>query len=96
MQIKAIGIPWYTRENYRILKATMRDGKVLPDTFDEWLAKANEVRKRYIAQGYLVAQAELDIKAFPAWCKANGHKVDAEGRTAYANLVAFQTYNKAQ
>ena len=66
MQFQAIGIAWYTRENYLQLKAIMVDGHVLTDTFDDWHRSAEQARKRYIAQGVIVVRADLDPQMFPA------------------------------
>lgn len=92
----AIGIAWYARDTYLQTKAAMDDGHVLPDTFDEWERKAQQIRKQYLAQGVMVVPANIELDAFTTWCRANGRNLDAQGRMDYANFIAYTTYNKTK
>ncbi len=38
-----VGVPWYTRQNYRRILEIMEDAHLLPSTFDKWLHAAEEV-----------------------------------------------------
>ena len=40
MELQAIGIPWYKRENFNELVKLFDDGHKLHDTYPEWLASA--------------------------------------------------------
>lgn len=90
--IRAVGIPWYDREDYARVLAVMEDAEVLPATWEDWFKKAKNVRDQLRAQGHLVEKVHVDPDTFPDWCRANGHNVDAKGRTAFANLAAYERF----
>lgn len=91
--IRATGIPWYAREDYPGILAIMEDAQVLPATWEEWFKRAKKVRDQLRAQGHIVEQVHIDPDTFPEWCGANGHNVDAKGRTAFANLHAYRKFS---
>ncbi len=87
-QVEAVGIAWYRREDYQRLKEMFTDGSKLPDTFDEWFRLARRTYRTLTASGLRVERAYIDPEVFPAWCKANGLKMNAKARTYYGNAVA--------
>lgn len=89
-QIQAVGMAWYKREHFERLRAVFEDGHVLHRSFDEWLRDAEKGRKGLEAKGVRVVCVDIDPDAFPAWCAANGQRVNAEGRTKYANLITYK------
>lgn len=86
------GIVWYRREDYDRLKALFPDGSKLPDTFEEWLAKAQEVLATLVAADVCVEKAYIDPETFPDWCRTHRHKMDERGRTAYATEFASRKH----
>lgn len=96
MHVQVIGIPWYRREEYAAIRSIMADAHVLPATFDVWLAKAEQVRDGLLSQGGIAVEAHIDPERFPGWCRGRGLHVDAHARTEYANLMAFEHYQKLQ
>lgn len=88
--VQAIGIAWYREADYERLRSIFIDSHALPDTFEKWQQKAEQIRKTQIQQGRIVIQAYIDPDTFPAWCAARGHKVDASGRMAFANAEAYR------
>ena len=51
MELQAIGIPWYKRENFNELVKLFDDGHKLHDTYPEWLASANSLRREIESKG---------------------------------------------
>lgn len=96
LPIEAIGIPWYARDDYRRILEVMEDAHLLPKTFDKWLYRAEKTRQEHLRSGVIVVKAQIEPDAFVAWCRENSQHVDASGRNAYASLVAYQYYLKAQ
>ncbi len=91
MQISATGIAWYrTPKDYQSLRAVFSDADTLPGTYEDWLAKAEQLEKRIKAQGGRPIRAYMDPVNFPKWCKDNGCDVDAQGRTNFASAHAAQ------
>ncbi|WP_431113018.1 hypothetical protein [Variovorax paradoxus] len=88
MQVQIAGFPWFTRESFPVLRAMFEDGHVLHRTYDEWFAAAERNCKAFEAKGVRVIRVDLDPDQFSKWCKAQGLKLNAEGRMGYANFVA--------
>jgi hypothetical protein len=78
-----IGIAWYHREDYLALKAMFRDGKKLPDTFDDWRKIVRESTEMLRGDNVEIVKAYIDPKTFPEWCRARGMKMNAKARMQY-------------
>jgi hypothetical protein len=89
-QVQAVGMPWFRRETFDVLRAMFEDGHKLHRTYDEWLRAAETGRKSMEVKGVRVVCADLDPHEFPEWCKAKGLKLNAHARMEYANSVAYQ------
>ncbi|CAA2108232.1 hypothetical protein [Variovorax paradoxus] len=90
MQVQIVGFPWFTRETFPVLRAMCEDGNKLHRTYDEWLRAAETGSKSFEAKGCKVFRVNLDPEQFPKWCKAQGLKLDSNGRSRYASFVAAQ------
>jgi hypothetical protein len=86
--IRALGIPWYRREDYPRILEIMADREVLPPTFNEWRKRASQVEGGAKAQGMIVVRAVIDPDKFSDWCRARGLDIDARARTSFANDLA--------
>jgi hypothetical protein len=87
-QTKAIGIPWYYRQDYRRILDIMEDAGSLPETYHGWLKLAEKAESDYKRQGFIVVRAIVDPSKFPAWAAARGLNVDAKARMQWANEFA--------
>jgi hypothetical protein len=85
---RAIGVPWYVRQDYSRLLAIMEDADVLPPRYDQWLQRAERFERDRLREGQIVVRAIIDPQNFPAWCAARGLNVDAKGRAAFAGEEA--------
>ena len=65
MSVDAIGVTWYRREDYERLKAMFKDGEKLPDTYEDWLAKAQVTVLTLAADRLRVERAYIDPETFP-------------------------------
>lgn len=88
--VRAIGIPRYRAENYDACRRIMADGQKLPVAFHIWRLAAEREEKRLQRLGQTVVRAHIDPETFPDWCRASGLDIDAQGRIAWANRVAFE------
>lgn len=79
---KAIGtaIPWYRREQYADILRIMADSDLLPATFDQWQARAEQAVALIQREGGTPVFVEIDATTFPAWCRIRGLNIDAEAR----------------
>ncbi len=97
VDISATGIPWYrTAEDYRDLLAIVTDADILPDTYEDWLAKAEDFEKEIKAKGGRALRAYIEPGNFPKWCTDNGCDVNAYGRAEFAATYAAEILRKEQ
>lgn len=93
---KILSFFWYKKEQYLVFRSACIDGHVLPETYEDWLQKTMQGVHQFESQGVTVIKAEADIDDFRAWCAFSGHKLDAKGRTAFANLKAVDYLRRKQ
>ena len=79
-----LGLPWYRREDYPAVLATMHDAQLLPPTWEEWHENAERLEADMKASDHVVIRVAIDPETFPAWCLAHGLNVDAEARSRFA------------
>jgi hypothetical protein len=83
-------IPWFTAETWPELLTVAADRADLPDTFAEFELIAGRKFERLRAQGVPLHRVLVSIPEMAAWCRANGFRVDAPGRAAFAAFVAMR------
>jgi hypothetical protein len=86
--VSVVGIAWYRRADYDRLMSIFPDREELPDTFEDWLSDAQRTYNELLLNGIIVEKAFLDPETFPKWCRANGMKMDTDGRLRYATEYA--------
>jgi hypothetical protein len=89
------GMAWYRPEDYAAILSIMEDPHTFFNTYEEWLSSAEKGEKSMRLQGRIVVRAYIDPATFPAWCRGNGHNVDAKARAAYAKFIAGQQAGNA-
>mgnify|MGYP000987374674 FL=1 len=96
MQIRAVGIPWYRREDYPALLRLFVDRDRLPARFDDWLQRAEQTLQSVQAGGQIAEKVYLDPAEFSRWCGARGLDIDSDARMAFANeAVALKYRNQS-
>lgn len=91
---RAVGIPWYTLEDYERIKTMMEDGHLLPHVYSLWRLKAEQTERQLRRQGQLVVRAALRPDEFAAWCAARGLNVNAQARMQFATEAAYDVHGK--
>lgn len=92
--IRAIGIPWYSRDDYPKLREIFDDGDKLPASFSDWLKGVQRFKDEKERDGFGVVKAHIDPDTFPTWCAERGLNVDASARIKFANLAAYREYGQ--
>lgn len=46
LQVRALGMAWYRRQDYGRILEIMEDAHLLPPTFDKWLGKAEKLESQ--------------------------------------------------
>ena len=90
--VRAVGIAWYHRQDYRRILDIMEDADILPASYDEWLKGAEAGERQLKRSGHTVVRAIIDPDEFPAWCRTRSLKIDAEGRVRWANEAAYRHF----
>ncbi len=86
-----IGMIWYYREDYDAILRIMNDSHKLPESFDVWLAEAEQGEENLKQDGYTVVRARIDPETFPDWCRSHGRNADLQARMGFANFIAKQS-----
>jgi hypothetical protein len=79
---------WYREEDWDTLKTLFADAHLLPKTYADWLARAEDMKARVQADGDIVIKVFIDPETFPAWCTKKGLPMDAEARSQLAIEMA--------
>lgn len=79
---------WYKEEHWETLKTLFTDADRLPQTYGDWLRRAEEMKSQIQAAGDIVIKVYIDPETFPAWCRHKGLAMDAEARSQLAIEVA--------
>jgi hypothetical protein len=83
-RVSAVGIPWYKREDYPRIRKTMADSKALPETYYDWLRRAEALERRIAANGVTAVCAMIDPEQFLIWCRIRALKCDSQARGRFA------------
>ena len=89
----AVGIAWYHAADYAGLLETFEDKDSLPDTYEEWLKRANRVYRYLKREGLIVDKVYLRPDEFPAWCAAKAMGLNSSARNQYAAEFVQRKYN---
>ena len=92
MEIRSIGVAWYRKDDYDVLRGLFADGHNLPLTYEAWEQQANAFSNRMADRGVVIRKAYIDPKTFPAWCQSRGMKIDAKARQLFATEFARRYY----
>jgi hypothetical protein len=85
---RAVGIPWYEREDYSRVLEIMTDRTKLPHSFDEWLRTAELIERHAQGLGRPTIRAMIKSDAFTIWCSARRLRPNGDSRGLYASEAA--------
>lgn len=79
---------WYKEEHYETLLGIFDDANLLPPTYEDWLARAEEKKAEAEGVGDQVLKVFIDPDTFPEWCEKKNLPKDANSRSQLAIEVA--------
>ncbi len=79
---------WYKEEHYTQLLTLFDDADLLPRTYQDWLARAEEKKAEIEENGDQVIKVFIDPETFPEWCEEKNLPMDANSRSTLALEVA--------
>jgi hypothetical protein len=88
----AVGVYWINEGDYPALRRIFDDGNKMPNTWREWLKKAEEMERGLISYGHVVLRVRIDPDTFVEWCASKGAKSSSEGRKKLIAAVVYERY----
>ena len=80
---KIYSIPYYKKEQYKLLRQISSDKETFPEAFEEMFAdtelKYNQLKKK----GLTVVRINVDVNELLKWCVSQGLVIDPESRLKY-------------
>jgi hypothetical protein len=80
---RVVGIGWYRREQWALLKAESADAAALEDTYEEWLQGAERIVRDLASHGVTAERVDIDVTSLVAWCHEHGRRVDGAARADF-------------
>jgi hypothetical protein len=85
-----IGIAWYRKPEWDLLRAAASDPEVLEGTYEEWLAGAERTLGDLQRAGIAVERVEVAVADLQAWCQARSIPLDGSARSSFAAELVRQ------
>ena len=82
---RIVGVPWYRREDYPEILATMEDAHTLAPTYEGWLMAAENNEAEARRAGVRVLRVPLDPETFTRWCADRGSPRTRASRVEFVN-----------
>ena len=79
-----MGVAWYRKEQWELLRKISEDVDELEETYEEWLREATVGLKRMKDLGMEVEEVDVDVNELVAWCKQRGEPVNGSSRSEFA------------
>ncbi len=77
-------VPWFTPQNYDVIKRAIKIDANLPDTYDKWFNLQTKRIAEIEARGTIVYKVVIDPNEFARYCRASGHQQNGAMLRAYA------------
>ncbi len=81
-----IGVGWYNKEQWDLLRKNSEDVNELESTYYEWVANANDTIKKFSISGYVIKKIEIDVNELIDWCKKEKYSLNGESRSKFISL----------
>ena len=82
-----IGVTWYTADQWRLVKAASADADRFEETYEDWVAMAEEATKNMLSTGIITERVYVIASELLAWCLAHGKANDAASRSEFVSQV---------
>ena len=91
MKEMAIGIGFYRREQWQLLRETAIDAHLLEESYDDWIEVLDSAVTKITDQGLEPRLIEVDVDALLAYCKQHGIPNNAEARAKFIAKLTSET-----
>jgi len=86
-----VAFAWYTPETWAQLRGIADDPEALDDSYEAWLASAEEALRSLQARGVPAERFPIDVTAAAAWAKKEGQAFNSAARAAYVAGLGRKT-----
>src|SRR5437899_3772115 len=82
-----VGLAWFNREQWHLLRDVAADRAKLDDTFEEWEASARRALADLKSRGVHVEPFEVRVAELVQWCAERKLPVDGPARAEYVSFM---------
>ena len=86
----AVGVGWYTEENWTKVKAAASDPDRFEETYHEWTDMAEKALKGLRMAGVNAEKSNINSDDLLAWCLAHGKPNSAVSRAEFVAEMGIQ------
>ena len=79
-----VGVAWYSAEQWSRLRQVADDPETLEETYEEWIAMAENAVRDLKNAGISIEQIPIDTEDLVAWCNLKGRDINGEARASLA------------
>lgn len=83
----AVGVAWFDREQWGLLRRVAADREKLDDTFEEWEANARRALANLKSDGVDAKPFEVRISELLQWCAERNLTIDGAARAEYVSFM---------
>jgi hypothetical protein len=76
-------MPWFTPDQWPLLKACADDAHELAPTYELWLSRISVQLSKFMARGTEVRKVTIDIGQWLEWCAGNDISPNADSRDRF-------------
>lgn len=87
-----LGVGWYKKEQWSLLREKSEDVEELEDTYYEWVANANETIKNLSNSHYHIEKIEIDVEELIEWCIKEKCPLNGESRSMFISLKTKEKF----
>ena len=86
----AVGVGWYTEENWAKVKAAASDPDRFEETYQEWTDMAEKALHEIRTAGVKAEKFNINSDALLAWCFSHGKANNAASRAEFISQMGSQ------
>ena len=80
---KVIGIAWYRKEQWILLRQIIEKPNDIENTYEEWLYSAMEFKRTMGTSGLTIEEVDIDIPDVITWCKKQNKPINSKSISEY-------------
>ena len=86
----AVGVGWYTHENWTKVKAAATDPDRFEETYQEWIEMAEKALREIRLAGVNAEKFNINSEDLLAWCLAHDKANNAASRAEFVSQMGSQ------